>query len=125
MRPLDGRWRCPRSARSGGEFWPRRHAVGRWPHRCADRPHRTAAGKMSLLRSLRLCLVVRPGSCQLSALGSGPLLPSLQVSRAPGTLPSPPLAAFGSISPFSPPRCLLAVHRPCAAFPLTLWARLS
>ncbi|OWK17055.1 TSFM [Cervus elaphus hippelaphus] len=33
---------------------------------------------MSLLRSLRLCLVVRPGSCQLSALGSGPLLPSLQ-----------------------------------------------
>ncbi|KAM7244369.1 hypothetical protein CapIbe_004977 [Capra ibex] len=33
---------------------------------------------MSLLRSLRLCLVARTGSCPLSALGPGPFLPSLQ-----------------------------------------------
>lgn len=77
----------------------------------------TAPGKMSLLRSLRLCLVARPGSCQVSALGPGPVLPSLQVSRAPGTLPPLPLAAFGSVSPFPAPRSLFMVERLGAAFP--------
>ncbi|XP_036721450.1 elongation factor Ts, mitochondrial isoform X1 [Balaenoptera musculus] len=33
---------------------------------------------MSLLRSLRLCLVARAGSCPVRALGPGPVLPSLQ-----------------------------------------------
>lgn len=84
------------------------------------RQQRTAPGKMSLLRSLRslrLCLVVRAGSCPVSALGPGPVLPSLQVSRAPGTLPPLPLAAFGSISPFPAPQSLFMVQRPGAAFP--------
>lgn len=69
---------------------------------------------MSLLRSLRLCLVARTGSCSVRGFGPSTDLPSFKVSRA-----LLPLTPFDSIPPFPQPLCLFVVQPPRAAFPPT------
>lgn len=76
-------------------------------------PAAVCGSVMSLLRSLRLCLVARTRNCPVRGLGPGADLPSLQVSRAAPT--SDPFSTPCHLSPHfivpsrsnPPARCLV------------------
>lgn len=110
---LASRWRYLRPAHSGAEVWPRRPAVGRWPHWCAG-PAAVCGGRGNGAVTVPGLLPLRADG-ELPGEGSWSLhrrafLTGLQCAPTSNPLsdsvPSPP-----------PPHCLFAVQLPGAAFP--------
>lgn len=112
MHPPASRWRHPRSAHPGGEVWPCRYAVGRWPPHCAA-PAAACGGRRDVAGAVTASL---SGRGEMPGEGSWPRHRPAFLAGLPGTLPATPFQ--------TPPQpfphllaCPFAVQLPRAAFP--------